>query len=249
MLIGGQNVHSVFHTYWTFNWYQSGYICLISLPKCDLWPLVFITMDGALYASMHVLDVDDCSMPCVCENAMPCVCENASMSVYILMIVMTCYLNHWVLLIFQMTNSSRKMLRSFKRIGASYFVKMMIWLLSSMNPINWLRNIRILLKILLKSWKSLNVWIWTWMLNLFCLTNLLMILNVKMNLLKCMLSVWLLNLYLKRIKIFVAIMLWYPILCLLCVLPQRTNQCTFLHIKEIKRWREKAVKSKLPFKS
>ena len=35
---------------------------------------MFITMDGALYASMHVLDVDDCSMPRVCENA--------SMSVY-----------------------------------------------------------------------------------------------------------------------------------------------------------------------
>ena len=31
-------------------------------------------MDGALYASMHVLDVVDCSMPHVCENA--------SMSVY-----------------------------------------------------------------------------------------------------------------------------------------------------------------------
>ena len=31
-------------------------------------------MDGALYASMHVLDVDDCSMPRVCENA--------SMSIY-----------------------------------------------------------------------------------------------------------------------------------------------------------------------
>ena len=26
-------------------------------------------MDGALYASMHVLDVDDYSMPRVCENA------------------------------------------------------------------------------------------------------------------------------------------------------------------------------------
>ena len=25
-------------------------------------------MDSALYASMHVLDVDDCNMPCVCEN-------------------------------------------------------------------------------------------------------------------------------------------------------------------------------------
>ena len=26
-------------------------------------------MDGALYASMHVFDVDDCSMPRICENA------------------------------------------------------------------------------------------------------------------------------------------------------------------------------------
>ena len=34
----------------------------------------FFTMNGALYAFMHVLDVDDCSMPHVCENA--------SMSVY-----------------------------------------------------------------------------------------------------------------------------------------------------------------------
>ena len=32
-------------------------------------PLLFITMDGVLYASMHILDVDDCSMPHVCENA------------------------------------------------------------------------------------------------------------------------------------------------------------------------------------
>ena len=26
-------------------------------------------MDSVLYASMHVLDVDECNMPCVCENA------------------------------------------------------------------------------------------------------------------------------------------------------------------------------------
>ena len=25
-------------------------------------------MDSDLYASMHVLDVDECNMPCVCEN-------------------------------------------------------------------------------------------------------------------------------------------------------------------------------------
>ena len=31
--------------------------------------LCLFAMDGALYASMHVLDVDDCSMPCICENA------------------------------------------------------------------------------------------------------------------------------------------------------------------------------------
>ena len=74
LLSGGLNVYNVLYAIWIFNWYQSGYTCLVSLPKCDPWPLVFITMDGALYASMHVLDVDDCSMPRICENA--------SMSVY-----------------------------------------------------------------------------------------------------------------------------------------------------------------------
>ena len=37
-------------------------------------PLCLFSIDSALYASIHVLDVDDCSMPRVCENA--------SMSVY-----------------------------------------------------------------------------------------------------------------------------------------------------------------------
>ena len=36
-----------------------------------------------------------------------------------------------------------------------------------------------------------------------------------------------------------------PDLCLLCVLPQRTNQCTFLHTKEIKRWRERLLSQNL----
>ena len=46
-------------------------------------------------------------------------------------------------------------------------------------------------------------------------------------------------------------MLWYLILCLLCVLPQMTNWCTFLHIKGIKKWREKrkALKPKPLFRS
>ena len=53
---------------------RAGPLVLVSLPKCDPWPLVCFAMDSVLYASMDVLDIDDCSMPCVYENA--------SMSVY-----------------------------------------------------------------------------------------------------------------------------------------------------------------------
>ena len=73
--------------------------------------LCLFAMDSALYASMHVLNVDECNMPRVYENA--------SMSE----IVMLSYMNLWVLLIFLTSNSLRKMLRSFKRISASSFVK------------------------------------------------------------------------------------------------------------------------------
>ena len=31
-------------------------------------PLHLFVMDSVLYASMHVLDVDECNMPSVCEN-------------------------------------------------------------------------------------------------------------------------------------------------------------------------------------
>ena len=29
---------------------------------------MLFAMDSALYASMHALDVDECNMPCVCDN-------------------------------------------------------------------------------------------------------------------------------------------------------------------------------------
>ena len=45
---------------------RAGTLILVSLPKCDPWPLVFIAMNSALYAS---IDVCECNMPCVCENA------------------------------------------------------------------------------------------------------------------------------------------------------------------------------------
>ena len=43
-----------------------GTLVLVSLPKCDPWSLMCIAMDSALYVSM---DIVDCNMPCVCENA------------------------------------------------------------------------------------------------------------------------------------------------------------------------------------
>ena len=137
-----------------------GITCYTKLPKLhlsvilDLLALVLVAMDSNLYAS---LVVDDCSMSCVCENT--------SMSVY----PHNC--DAWMLLIFLTSNSWKKRLTSFIRIWVSYFVKMMIWLLSSINPTNWLRNIKTCWKLF---WKNERVWIWTWMLNLFCLTNLLM---------------------------------------------------------------------------
>ena len=52
----------MFHTNLSFHVVSE----LVSLPKCDLWPIVFIAMDNALYAFM---DDVDCNMPCVWENA------------------------------------------------------------------------------------------------------------------------------------------------------------------------------------
>ena len=48
---------------------RPGTFILVSLPKCDPGPLVLFAMDSDLYASMPVLDVDECKIPRVCENA------------------------------------------------------------------------------------------------------------------------------------------------------------------------------------
>ena len=95
----------------------------------------------------------------------------------------------------------------------------------------------------------MSVWMWTWMLNLFCLTNLLMILNVKMNLLRCIPSVWLLNLLLKRVENIccnhVVIPDFMPIVCSISkdksvyLSPHKRNQ-------NVKR---KTLKPKPPFRS
>ena len=58
-------------------------------------------------------------------------------------------------------------------------------------------------------------------------------------------SVWLLNQLLKRKMLFVAIMLWSPIFCLMWVLPLKTNRCTYLHTNKIKKSRERLLSQSL----
>ena len=63
-------------------------------------------MDSGLYASMHILDVDECNMPRVCDNVFmsddPYDCDAVLM-------------NLWVLLIFLTSISLRKMLKKFQK--------------------------------------------------------------------------------------------------------------------------------------
>ena len=74
-------------------------------------------MDGALYASMHVLDVDDCSMPHVCENAFMSVYPHDCDDMLLESLGVVDIPNIKLL---------KKNAKSFIRIWASYFVKRMI---------------------------------------------------------------------------------------------------------------------------
>ena len=49
-----------------------GTLVVVKYLSVILDPLCLFAMDSALYASMHVLDVDECYMPRVCENAFMC---------------------------------------------------------------------------------------------------------------------------------------------------------------------------------
>ena len=102
--------------------------------------LVLFVMDSALYAFMHVLDVDECNMPCVCDNVSmsddPLDCDA---------------MLHESFGVVDIHN-----IKLFKK-NAKKFQKNLSKLFCEKNDliaklkINWSRNIRILLKILLKS--------------------------------------------------------------------------------------------------
>ena len=82
-----------------------------------LAPVCLFVMDSTLYASMHVLVDDECSMPCVCENAFMSVDpHNCDDMLYESLGVVD--IPNIKLL--------KKNAKSFIRIWASYFVKRMI---------------------------------------------------------------------------------------------------------------------------
>ena len=103
---------------------------------------MLFAMDSALDASMHVLDVDECNMPCVCENVSmsddPYDCDA---------------MLHESLGVVDIPNVKlfKKKAKKFHKDLNKLFYEKDVLLLSSMNPTNWLRNIRNFLKILLKS--------------------------------------------------------------------------------------------------
>ena len=177
-------------------------------------------MDCALYASMHVLDVNECNMPRVCENASmsdnPHDCDamlHESLDVVDIPNIkllkkkakkfnkdlskLFCENDELIVKL----NESNKLVEKYKKLAENSLEK-------------------------LKEFECLNM----------DLDAKLVLSNKLVDELKCE------N---ESLKIFAAIMLWYPILCLLCVLPQRTNRCTFLHIKEIKRWRVRLLSQSL----
>ena len=159
-------------------------------------------MDSALYASMHVLNVDDCSMPCVCENASMSVCPHDCDDMLLELLGVVDIPNIKLL---------KKKAKKFNKDLSKLFCENDD-LIAKLNESNKLveKYMKLAENSLekLKEFECLNM----------DLDAKLVLSNKLVNELKCE------NESLKMYaKYLIAIMLWYPILYLLCVLPQRTN--------------------------
>ena len=183
-------------------WFK--YLSVILDPVC-----LFAT-DSALYTSMHVLDVDECNMPYVCENVSmsdnPHDCDamlHESLGVVDILNIKLLKKN---VKKFQKNlsklfcenddliaklNESNKLVEKYKKLAENSLEKP--------KEFEWL-NIDLDAKLVLSN-KLVD--------ELKCENE-----SLKMHV-KCLIA----KPIAKRDKIFVAIMLWYPIVCLLCVLP------------------------------
>ena len=137
-------------------------------------------MESALCDSLHVLDDVDCNIPCVCKNAFMSVYPHACDDML-----------HDSLGVVKISNVKLLKKKSKKFLeNLSKFICEKDDLIVKLNESNKL--VEKYKKLAenscekLKEFECLNVDLDA---NLFCLTNLLMILNVKVNLLRCMPSV------------------------------------------------------------
>ena len=167
-------------------------------------------MDSDLYASMHVLDVDKCNMPRVCENAS--MSDNSHD--YDAML-------HESLGVVDIPNIKllKKKAKKFNKNLSKLFCEKDD-LIAKLNETNKL--VEKYKKLAENSLKKLKGFKWLNMdldAKLVLSKKLVDELKCENESLKLHAKCLMLNLFLKMMKIFVAIMLWYPILCLLCVLP------------------------------
>ena len=194
-------------------------------------------MDNALYASMDVLDVVECNMPCVCENASMSVnphnCDDMlleSMGVVDipnikLLKKKTKKFNKDLSKLFcenddllAKFNESNKLVEKYKKLAENSFEKLKEFELLNMD----LDAKLVLSNKLVDELKCENE-------------------SLKMHA-KCLIAEPISK---NDENICCNHHIRYPILCLLCVLPQRTNWYTFLHIKQTKMWREKLLSQSL----
>ena len=174
---------------------------------------MLIVMDSALCASLHVLDVDECNMPHICENA--------SMSVYPLV----CDdMLHDFLGVVKIANVKllKKNAKKFHKNLSKLFCEKndLIVKLNESNKLvdKYKKFVENSLE-KLKEFECLNMNLDAELVLFIKLVDDLKCENESLKIHgKCLIAKPIAK-SLKMKKIFVAIMLWYPILCLLCVLP------------------------------
>ena len=189
-------------------------------------------MNSVLYASMDVLDFVECNMPCICEDVSMSVnshnCDDMLLESLGVVDIPNDKLLKKKAKKFQKNlselfgenddliaklNESNKLIEKYKKLAENSLEK-----LKEFECLNMDLDAKLVL-----SNKLID--------ELKCENE-----SLKMHA-KCLIA----EPIVKWMIIFVAIMLWYLILCLVCVLPHRTNRCTVLHSKEIKKWRERPL--------
>ena len=179
---------------------------------------------SALYASLYDLVNDECNMPCVCENAS--MSDNSHYCDTML---------HEYLDVVDIPNI--KLLKKDTKKFQKNLSKLLCEnddLIAKLNKVNKLvEKYKKLAENSLEKLKESECLNMDLDAKLVLSNKLVDELKCENESLKMHAKCLIAELITKKDDNIFAIMLWYPISCLLWVLPLRTNRCTFIHIKEI----------------